>query len=179
MGKTGMRKLARRMGTALTIAVWVSLQAASAHALARQYKIEAAFLYHFFNYITWPGEEETEQPHESVICVFPDDPIIPYLAYVQQKSKDSNPIAVREVREGQVDGCHLLYVQEQVEKAVKDKAWNEGILLVSSEQEPEPDMMINLLRKDERIAIHIHHQAMRDAGFKISSRLLALAEVAE
>lgn len=161
----------------MLLATWI--WAADSHASARQYKIEAAFLYNFFNYITWPDQNSPETLEEPVICTFPGDPIIPYLAYVQEKSKDTRPLQVREMKAGDMNGCHLLYTRHLLDAPLEKQAWKQGVLLVSSEEELQSDVMIGLLQKDQRIIMRIHHQRMLDAGFTVSSRLLSLAETIE
>lgn len=147
-----------------------------ARAAERQYKIEAAFLYNFFNYITWPGvsAKELKQP---VICVMADDPIVPYLQYVQRKMREERALSIRQTTPEQgVQGCHLLYQRANGQTPIWEHAHESHTLIVTIGDEPQGVGMINLFQQKDHLAMHINHTHMAEMGYEVSSRLLALAE---
>lgn len=135
---------------------------------ARQHKLEAAFLYNFLNYITWPGLNSPAELREATICVVPNDPIKPSLLYVQQKMAAQRTLLIHDWRPGDRTMCHVLFSRQAV-------ASSEYTLTVTDGASLRGDSMIALEQQEGRIAIHIDNSALNRKGFQASSRLLALA----
>ena len=154
----------------------MSITPAPAHAdnNIRQHKIEAAFLYHFFNYITWPGYTAPENLQQATICIYGDDAVAPYLAYVQRKMAAERQFSIRRLgKDDSLDGCHLLFTRDTIGNTqVPDYT------LTVLEQNTRADAggMIELLRDDEHLDMHINNSLLEERGFRVSSRLISLAQ---
>lgn len=162
---------------AVLVALMTLLSVGTAQASERQYKIEAAFLYNFFNYISWPAAAESEQAEQRIICVRVDDPIVPYLQYVQRKMQEEQPLHVQQVTpESGLQGCDMLYQRADGKSPLWEHAHESHTLIVTMSKEPQGVGMINLFQQKDHIAMHINHTHMEEMGYEVSSRLLTLAE---
>jgi hypothetical protein len=163
-----------RFGCLLLLSVFVLAGAPRAETddKARQYKLEAAFLYNFLNYVTWPGNETPEQLATPTICVLQGDPISPYLNYVQQKMSSQRQLMIRRlVPDNNADGCNLLFVRRNMILQTKRTI---PILTVSADSSPAS--MITMRAVEGRMALRINNTALSEQGFQVSSRLLSLAQ---
>ncbi len=142
----------------------------------RQYKVEAAYLYSFFNYITWPGHESPQSLHEPMICVYGDDPIIPYLDYIRSKVAMERTLAVRTLNsDASLAGCHILFVRHRI--SARQLGAMAGTLVVFKPDDPlDRGGMIELSEEGERIVIKINQPLLEEKGFSVSSRLLDLTQ---
>jgi hypothetical protein len=143
---------------------------------ARRYKIEATFLFHFFNYITWPGYHSPEGLKSGTICIFNNDAVTPYLNYIQRKKSQERQLQVRQLHDhDSVAGCNLLFVRDW--SALNTANIPRDTLIVSDTAGRTNDSsMIELTREEEHMAMSINHSLMEEHGFQVSSRLLSLAE---
>ncbi len=155
------------------------LLAAPAHASAaattdkaHQYKLEAAFLYNFLNYITWPGYDAPDELPSPTICVLQGDPIEPYLTYVQQKMAEQRPLTVRHLApEANADGCSLFFSRRGYTPPTKTTI---PILTVSADASNAS--MISMRAEEDGVALRINNTMLSEQGFQASSRLLSLAQ---
>lgn len=161
----------------LTAMMMVLLPLEKAQASERQYKIEAAFLYNFFNYIHWPDVPAAGDAPPPQICVMAGDPIVPYLQYVQRKMQAEKPFGIRETTPAEgIEGCQMLYQRFDGKSPLWEHAHESQTLIVTISDQPQGIGMINLFEQQGRLAMHINHTHMAELGYEVSSRLLALAE---
>lgn len=159
------------------LAAYILLLVCSSGAPAadgRQFKMEAAYLQNFFHYITWPGYESPEALTTPVICVSRKDPVIPYLKYIQQKAgMDSFRLHLYSTP-ASFDNCHILFTRS----FISDEGLPPYTLKIFSDPSNYlgSGEMIELKRKGNHIAIKINYSLLDKQGFKVSSRLLNLAE---
>jgi hypothetical protein len=141
----------------------------------RQYKIEAAYLYNFFNYITWPGYPAPQALENPVICVYGGDPILPYLNYMREKVTGQRSLSVRSVAdEPSSEGCNILFMRHRTLPSASLPA---STLTVFKPDDPlDSGGMIELAQDGDRISIKIHQSQLEKNGFSVSSRLLDLAQ---
>ena len=145
---------------------------------ARYYKIEAAFLYNFFNYITWPGYTSPEALTQPTVCLDGNDPVAPYLGYIQQKMAGKRGLLIRKLHEGEaMTGCHMFFLRRNITPAMTQEAFRTHTLIVSELDDPlDRGGVIALAKEDERILMDINQSLLTENGFQISSRLLDLAQ---
>jgi hypothetical protein len=145
---------------------------------ARYYKIEAAFLYNFFNYITWPGYASPEALMQPTICLDGNDPVEPYLAYIQQKMISQHRLHVHTLHEGDsFEGCNMLFLRGTMsEDRLRDALKNHTLIVTGPDDPVDRGGMIQLTKEDERLVMDIDQSLLIQGGFKVSSRLLDLAE---
>ncbi len=166
-----------------TCTLWLALAllcqppAASAQETDRYHKVEAAFLYNFFNYITWPDYNSPQDMRTANICIFDDDPIKPYLQYVQQKMTSERTLNIQSVNDAAaISKCNLLFTRHRLADDVLKEI--PGSTLIVTEPLDSLDRgqgMIELDRDGQGILMHIDQPQLAENGFQVSSRLLALA----
>jgi hypothetical protein len=164
-------------GCMLVLMAMVNIFSSSAYAEERQYKIEAAFLYSFFNYITWPGYSAPQELAKPVICVYGNDPIVPYLNYIRGKMATERLLTVRVL--GNIEnagGCHILFMRHRIESDRSNDLANDTLTVVKLDDPLDRGGMIELSEDGERIAIKINQPSLEKNGFQISSRLLDLVQ---
>ncbi len=137
----------------------------------RQYKLEAAFLYNFLNYITWPGLSTPDEMTSATICILQGDPIDPYLTYVQQKMGDQRQIAIKHLApESNAEGCQIFFSRRGI---APHSATTTPILTVSTDATTS---MIRMRAEEDGMALRINNTMLSEQGFGVSSRLLSLAQ---
>jgi hypothetical protein len=173
----------RRMHKAASFVLACFLMAAmagTARADEHTYKVEAVFLYNFFNYITWPGYHAPEDMKQATICLAANDPVYAYLEYIQHKKQTEREFSIRQMDSGtSLAGCQILFIRDVSDSELStlhSLAAQNSVLLVST----KPDFvdgggMIGLLPEGERMAIEIDNSELKQANFQVSSRLLDLA----
>ena len=130
-------------------------------------KIQAVFLFKFFDYITWPDGAD-----KKTICTYGGNPFGVLLDKIAELQ--NNTVTVWHVKDvTTMAGCHILYVTGPLPKLSR-----EPVLTVSA----QPDFarrggMVEMREDNGKIAMIINLRAMDSAGIKASARLLKLAEV--
>jgi hypothetical protein len=172
------RHIGLRMVAAVLAAMFTLLPFALHAEDERQYKIEAAFLYNFFNYITWPDYTSPQALKQPVICLYNDDPVLTYLTYVQQKMAAERPLTIRTVQDGEsLEGCHMLFSRNNRDDTLPQNGLPASLLTVSDRQGSiKNGEMIEVSQEDERMVMKINQSLLAQKGFQVSSRLLSLAE---
>lgn len=150
-------------------------------SLAAQRRIEAAYLYKFGAYITWPADAFSGPDSPFVIGVAADAGVLDELTnLVAGRNINGRSVAVRRVHAGQsLAGIHLLFVAAGTDQsdaliaAARDKptvAVTEG----ADGLERGADMTFVLVNDRVRFDVALD-SAQRD-GIKISSQLLSVAD---
>jgi len=175
----GVRWIHKAAALGLTCVLFCATTGA-AQADEHTYKVEAAFLYNFLNYITWPGYQVPEDMKKATICIADHDPIYPYLEYIHNKKQQERDLNIRQIgTDASLAGCQIFFIRDVGNKELsrlRFTAAQSGVLLVST----GPDFvseggMIGLLPEGERMAIEIDNSQLKQADFQVSSRLLDLA----
>ena len=143
----------------------------------RQYKIEAAYLYSFFNYITWPGYASPQAMHNPVICAYSGDPVLPYLDYVSHKMAAERELKVRAVtEEDETASCNILFMRHRISSHILTSLANSTLTVFKPDDPLDRGGMIELSEDEEHINIKINQVKLEENDFQISSRLLNLAQ---
>ena len=149
-----------------------------ADASERQHKIEAAYLYNFFNYITWPSYASPQALDVPIICIYGKDPILPYLEYIARKMAGERSLKIRIINRSdhETAGCHMLFMRHSMSYKMLKAATNDTLIVIKPDDPLDRGGMIELSEEDnDRIAISINHNQLEQKGFQVSSRLLDLA----
>jgi hypothetical protein len=171
---TGIVKCKQACRLTLATSVILCLFSFPSHADERQYKIEAAFLYSFFNYITWPDYASPQELREPIICVYGIDPILPYLNYIRGKMAGERTLSVR-VTDSDMTGCHILFVRHRLASSLQDALAGNTLLVFKLDDPLDRGGMIELSEDGDRMAMRINQSRLERSGFQVSSRLLDLA----
>ena len=148
-----------------------------------EHQIEAVFLYHFTQFVTWPPPAFGEALAPLVIGVLGEDPFGEFLdEVVRGETVNGRPLEVQ--RYGaveEVEQCHILFVGRDVAERL---GWllphlNERPILTVSEADDfaRRGGMIQFFQERGKIRLRINVDAARASDLEISSKLLQLADI--
>ncbi|MBI4515287.1 MAG: YfiR family protein [Deltaproteobacteria bacterium] len=171
------------LATMLAAVVAGAVPPAPAQApVASEYQVKAAFLYNFAKFVEWPAPASAEPDGKFVIGVLGDDPFGSDLdEVIRGKTVNGQPLELRRFQPAEdVRGCHIVFI------SASESGRLEGILasLRQSSVLTVADMpgfserggMVTLLRKGTRVGFEINTVPAIEAGLRISSKLLQLAD---
>lgn len=152
----------------------------NAQAQERKDKIEAAFLYNFLKYITWPESAMPSAESSVNMCIYNNNALVEALKYIQQQKTSERQFTVTSLESMDIPPrCHMVFISSSGPLATNIEQFPQatyGQLFVSDIPDfIEKGGMIGLVKERERIALEINNTALMKSGFKASSRLLGIA----
>lgn len=150
-----------------------------------QYQVKAVFLYNLTNFITWPPEKESETNWPFVIGVLGRDTLGTLLdQVVASETTEGRSIHIQRLTSLEAlrtRSCDLLFInsdQMHLWPKIREMVRSRGILTVSDVADfCRRGGMVNLLTAGRKIRIEINVETARRNGFKISAKLLKLAQI--
>jgi len=179
-GPVGARsKLLVGAFVALLIAICPTVSIAQSQV--DEYRLKAAFLFHFAQFVEWPAEALGNADNPFVICVVGEDPFHGDLEEtVRGKTIAARMVRIRhikQVQEGQ--GCQVVFIDKDERKNVTvlmSGLPKTSVLTVGeSDDFLQQGGIIRLFVEDRKIRFEINQQAAEAANLRVSSRLLLLA----
>lgn len=170
------------LGICFLVFSLVSAGSLGANSTAEEYSVKAAFLFHFAQFIDWPGETFKDASSPLTYCTLGDDPFHGALdASLSGKTVGTRPIRVLHFKQQKdIQGCQILFigpVEKTALSGVLASLNGNAVLTVGeSDQFVETGGMIGFLLEESKIRFEINLDAAEHAKLKISSRLLALAK---
>ena len=146
-----------------------------------EYQLKAAFIFNFAKFVDWPAKAFAEESSPIVIGVLGDDPFGEELKRtILNKAVAGRSVTNRSVSSiEEARSCHILFIstsEKQRLREIFDGLRGASVLTVGeTDQFTEAGGMINFVIRDKRIRFEIRDDIARDAGLKISSKLLSLA----
>jgi hypothetical protein len=157
--------------------------AAAAGSAAGEYQVKAVFLYNFAQFVEWPARAFAARNSPLVIGVLGEDPFGSYLdELVKGETVAGRPIVVRRYREpAEIGECHILFVSDsesgrmpQIVAALQARS----ILTVSdAENFTRAGGMVRFVTESGKLRMRINHEAARESGLIISSKILRPATI--
>jgi len=166
---------------------------------SREYKIKAAFLYHFLKFVDWPKERTVTDDESIVIGIIGKNPfggafesvknkkvkgkdtIIKYfrgfneLKKIEEENSSEYENIVEELRK-----CHLVFICSSEEDSLADiikLVKNHNILTVGETPGVlEVNGIINFLIEENKVRFEINLNTARESKLVIRSQLLRLAK---
>jgi hypothetical protein len=139
-----------------------------------EYRVKAAYLYNFVQFVEWPPRPSTDP---LTICAAGRNPFGSVLAdTVRGESVNGRPLAVKVILEPDA-GCDVVFVPDGSAASAYLRAARATPQLTVGEG---PDFLaqggiINFVRDDGKVRFEINADAAARADLRISSRLLRLA----
>jgi hypothetical protein len=146
-------------------------------------QVKAAFLINFPKYADWPAEAFAETNSPVVLAVDNESKVAGELQKViAGRRVNGRRIVLKRLAAGEESGaCHIRFVSAAEQRRSPNllaKLKDTNILTVGeSDDFLERGGIINLARRDQRIALEVNLAAAEKAGIKISSKLLGVARV--
>lgn len=144
-----------------------------------EYRVKAAFLSKFGDFVDWPEAGFADATAPAVLCVVGHDPFGPTLDQVAQGQRlHGRTIVVRRIKViERTSGCHLAYLGGGAQdQALALRTLAGAPVLTITDQAPEAARgVIDFTLRDNRVRFQIDDAAAARHGLTISSKLLALA----
>jgi hypothetical protein len=150
---------------------------------AAERSVKAAFLFKFLGYVEWPSTVFSQPDSPINIGVLGADDIAVELQQISAgRTGESRPVMVRRQREGDsLTGLHALFVAPGEAgrlPAIARVAHQRSILVVSDNAGAlDQGSVINFLITDGKVRFEISLEAAERSSLKLSSRLLAVAQL--
>ena len=147
----------------------------------REYLIKAAILFNFAKFASWPDTAFSYPGAPLRICVLGDDPFGAALESLQGKQVRNRALTTTRIHEvEEAPQCHILFVSGSEEAkltSILDFVGKLPILTVADiGRFANTGGIIALKEVDNRSRIEINLGAAEQAGLKLSSKLLRLAD---
>tara|TARA_R110000868_G_scaffold94030_1_gene259864 strand:- start:608 stop:1171 length:564 start_codon:yes stop_codon:yes gene_type:complete len=147
------------------------------------YKVKAAFLFHFFNYTTWPDPENEKKPEPLELWVIGDDPFGEILdATFKKKEIGGRTVEIERFEEAPEDlTADMIFAGRMEEREltalIKASSGLPLLLIGDSDGFAESGGSGNLSIKDSNVAIEVNTEVVKASGLSISSDLLKLSKI--
>jgi uncharacterized protein DUF4154 len=182
----GRLPLTRRALLAAVCALLVVLSAPDARSQSdesAEYPVKLGFLYNFAKFVDWPPEAFAGATAPFEICVVGHDPFKDDLERsLRGRTVGSHPIDLERVTPADnLRHCHIVFISHDAKKqtaSIVAKLRGSKVLTVGETQGFAAEWgVIGFVVEGNRVRFEINRQAVKDAGLKISSKLLALARI--
>ena len=151
--------------------------------VSQEYQVKAAFLYNFAKFVDWPSAAFANDNAPITVCVYGKDPFGATLDdTVRSKTIGARGFAVRRPKSPKdMAGCQIAFLAGSAGDQLKDfLAVLDSSSVLSVGEDPhfaEQGGHVQFVMEGGRIRFLINVDSVNRAGFKMSSKLLALAKV--
>ena len=172
----------------LSLLAFVSLfgagagQRTGAQTASEEYRVKAAFIFHFAQLVDWPAEKATGTDNSLVLCTLGEDPFQGLLeGTVAGKAIGNRILRVRHLGQPQdMQACQIVFLGRAQSKHIPTlvSTLHQAPVLTVGETAGFLDAggMIDFLLEDNKVRFEVNLDAAESADLKIGSRLLVLAE---
>jgi hypothetical protein len=146
-----------------------------------EYQLKAALIFNFAKFVEWPPAAFAGAASPIVIGILGDNPFDDELARtVRGKAINNRPLVVQEFRSAsEATNCHVLFISNSEKKRLpeilKSLQGTRALTVGETDRFTESGGMINFFEAGKKIRFQINLDAARNAGLKVSSRLLSIA----
>ena len=148
-----------------------------------EYKLKAAMLYNLTNFVEWPDSAYPDRQAPIILCILGQDQFAISLAStIPKETNDGRPMLMRHLQsDKETRGCHILYISSSERKTAAHifSILNGSSTLTVGEmtQFAARGGIIQFAMEDQHVRFDINLEAASRAGLRISSKLLALAQI--
>ena len=148
-----------------------------------EYEVKAAFLYNIAKFVKWPAEQSAGSDKTFIIGIYGKDPFGLILdRTIKGKTINGRNLAIKRFKRlKRIEFCHILFVSTSKEKYLKKilavtKGWN-CLTVGDSNLFAEKGGIIGFTLEKRKVRLSINIKAAEEAGLKISSNLLKIANI--
>ena len=164
-----------------TLALMATPAMAEKTAIADEYRVKAALIYNFTQYIEWPDSAFANADSTFVVCVAGHDPFGSSLLAMQKLTYKTRTIVIKypqTIAEARL--CHILYVEDPNTTMLDHDAMNvlgeSPVLSISSnEAAMEAGIGIGFVHQAGKVRWTLNLNAVRRARLKVSVKLIEIA----
>lgn len=152
-------------------------------AQPKEYEVKAAFLLSFAKFVEWPAESFASPDSPIVLAVAGDDPFGEALdRVVQGRTAQGRRFTIRRFhRADRLERCHILFIGGSEDPgewlAAVQRGSAEGVLTVGEGRDFCRRGAISFLIEQRRVHLAVNLDEVAHSRLRVSSKLLALAEV--
>jgi hypothetical protein len=153
-----------------------------AQTVAKEYRIKAAFLFNFIQYVEWPPDTFKDAHDPLTYCTIGDDPFQGMLdESLNAKSAGMRPLRVQHLKPTEnFQGCQILFIGTNEKKRVAEvlEALKQSPVLVVGESSHfvQQGGTVGFLSEDNTIRFEVNLDAAQRARLNISATLLSVAK---
>lgn len=143
-------------------------------------KVKTAYIYNFTKFIDWPGQSAENEPIK--ICFVGNDTLrtaVGELKNLQVKGRSINIVRFNDI--GSLTSCDIIFISRSEERQLSqilERLQGTPALTVSDiPQFSRRGGMIGFVAENERVKIEVNPRVIRQAGLKVSAKLLEVARV--
>jgi hypothetical protein len=149
---------------------------------AEEYELKAAMLHNLTQFVEWPASAYPNPQAPILLCILGRDPFGSLLtSTVLKQPVNGRPVFVLHPHDQEVRSCHILYISSSERKTSAQifSILNGTCVLTVGEmtQFAAHGGMIQFSLQDRQVCFDINLDAASQAGLKISSKLLVLAQI--
>jgi len=171
--------------------ITIPLEAQTESTSNQEYRIKAAFLYNFINFVDWPKEEVVDSNNLITVGIIGTDPFGKAFEPLKNKQAKGKDVLIKrfvslkesEKSDKQIQAirkCDLLFVcrsEKQQFKKIINIVKGHGVLTVGDINDfLEFGGIINFVIEDQKVRFEINNNAAKQAKLSIRSKLLRLAK---
>jgi hypothetical protein len=179
---TGALRYAASLTILLCVVFACSREGRGAQSTDEEYRVKAAFIFHFAQLVDWPPKTSTDATNSLFLCTLGDDPFQGALeSTVAGKAVGDRILRIRHLKQADdVQACQVLFLGKAQSKRIPmvlANLHNAPILTVG--ESPgflDAGGMICFVLEDNNVRFEINLDAAASAKLKIGSRLLILAQ---
>jgi hypothetical protein len=148
-----------------------------------EYKLKTAMLYHLTEFIEWPDSAYLDRHSPILLCILGRDPFADSLpSSISEETNNGRLVFIRHLQSDvEIPGCHILYISSSERKSAARifSTLNGSSVLTVGEmaQFAVHGGIIQFSLDDQHVRFDINLNAATRAKLKISSKLLALAQI--
>jgi hypothetical protein len=169
-------------GFLATITLSFCTTALLAQTTAKEYRIKAAFLFNFAQYVEWPPDTFKGANSPLTYCTIGDDPFQGVLdESLNAKAVGTRPLRVQHLKQAEnFQGCQILFIGANEKKritAVLETLKKSPVLVVGeSNHFVQQGGTVGFLSEDNTIRFEVNLDVAQRAGLNISATLLSVAK---
>jgi len=175
------RWLAALAWLVLFVFTGIAPAAAQAELQAPEYRVKAAFVYKFGDYIEWPAEAFADANSPLVIGVVGAEPLADELARIANgRTVGGRPVTIKKLKYGEpLSGLQVIFIgrssSEQLAAALDASKGQPALTITESEDGLRLGSVITFVVVSDKVRFDVALPAAGTSRLKISSRLLAVA----
>ena len=150
--------------------------AADTNDISREHQLKTAYLFHFAELAEWPMHAPL------TICLQGQSPLRAYLPVLEGQQVRGQALHVVAGDGSAIDQCRILFLSEvaALSPSMLRLAQSRHVLLVSdAENFARNGGMIQFTLRDNKLKLVVNLSSVKQAGLKLSSKLLRMAEILE
>ena len=150
-------------------------------------QVKAAFVLNIARFVTWPADSPLQQSERLLLCLYRSNPLQQAIATIEGEKIGGRIIEVRQIKNLEAsDSCSILLISSSELQTFTSELppnFNRPMLTITDlteaplSVESRRGVLIALIRNGTRIGFEVDLEQVRQAGFRMSSELLKLANI--